>query len=329
MKRLKLFEEFNSDVILYRGDSSHVVEYEESKFDLKSLFGIGLYLTDDIEIADTYTIKGDDSAILFMTTIGSPYDIKYAEEIFICQYLIRKLDDSDFKYDKDYGWDDELNTLCDIKYKGISRYELSEYELSLDEEDQLKRTEWKTELKQKDDKILAKYNTRYNRAKSYFNTHRNDFKFIFKNDNGGDVDINIVDNTKKVGHISEFSVPIDVLNKCYDAESVIDDNIIKVLTKTALYNKKLNSKSLSYSQAIKKYNGYYSEKQDLSTLGKVFYKVGYYLSRDWTYETWLVFRKGMKKLGYTGIRYQGGAYAGNKHHNAYVIWDYKNLKRLK
>jgi hypothetical protein len=187
------------------------------------------------------------------------------------------------------------------------------------------------------EKLHIKYDKYINKATGYFNKHESDYKFI----NNGE-DWNVVDIKMNKGHISEYEVSKNVIDSLYNANIIIPDNVISILKRMIIRyknsdkikkylndHKYINSDKFKYKNIVlySTHNGNYP-----LTLSNFLYEFSDFRHGETALDKndWMFFINEMKKLGYKGIIYNGGEHLNSPiKHNAYVIWDLSDVKRIK
>lgn len=355
IKKFNLFllESIGDKVTLYRGDSIYIDEFNYDKFDNKAIYGIGLYLTDNKRVAYTYTLKGNNTAIvteIFPTTNR----LKNAELCFIIEHLVNKVNNTHFSEDELRDAYDTIKQDQDIVYKDyIDRYKIGddlfwiskEYAKKVrnnDEEYKSYSEYYKTNVDRvekiikKSKEIHDKYDKYIEKATSYYNLNKRDYDFL--NDGDG---WRVVYNPSNEGHISEFEVSKSVIERCYNANTTMTNDILSIIKK--MVNKYLKSEQVKnylikhpYSSKYFTYKYIYTNAiyGDIElTLSNFLYNNRIF--RDTRNNTaisadiWKYFITEMQKLGYKGIVYDGGEHLNSPiTHNAYVIWNLEDVERL-
>lgn len=146
-----------------------------------------------------------------------------------------------------------------------------------------------------------------------------------------DGDIVIRKKSQK-GNLSEFEVPIDWINACLDAERTIPDGVASVLydalremddqaTANDLYDYATNEQPYDPEDP---YGG-----GEIPTFRTVYSSItgdSPLISK----EGQVLVRRGLKELGYQGIRYLGGlSMGGGLKHNAYVFWNEQAINKMR
>lgn len=335
----------NKMVRLYRGDSGYIDTFDPNKFDPKSLFGKGTYLTSNRYVASTYTIKGGSDKVIATFYINGDVSGKNARLRFVIGYIMGKIIKPSCKLSitsKATPFEEELSEYYDSLTKWFLRpvpdthdyhgnpYPQSEFDKFNDYIDKHHKT-----LKPKAQKLAKKYNKLLEEALVVFKKERKRYKFICTGGKDKDKTVKweVIDHDVKEGHISEFDIPKEMIDNCYDAEESISPEILHLFESVQFQsyrdyctaNKRGGYKIGDFMDEYKWIREKHPE--ELATLGAIFYHC---MARRWEEKHWDKFRTDMQKLGYTGIRYQGGKYTGSPTmHSAYVIWEHTKLIRVR
>lgn len=341
-KYFKTFENFNQNyTILYRGDSKKIDSFSEEFFDLYALFGKGLYLTDDYEIADTYTTKGDDKAILFKIHFDNieygrgDYQkhnnpLQYCKNMFITEYLIPKLTD---KFDNDdlHRFSDCITDKSYNEVINVKNYEQL-YKLRFSGEIN-KTSEWFDESYEiKNFELFSEIRKYYIEASKLFLTEFSDVKFIPSQLTKHDNVYKVVRPSHIEGGVTKFKVSNEILAKCFDTEikyEEIEKEIKSIIKKIiTVFNKEQTN-----DRRKEKFDSFYNYiAQDFEeTLCENMYPIKNRirnLGDKYLEMFWNLFISLLKKQGYKGFRYNGGVMTGNKFHNAYSIWSLNDVEKI-
>lgn len=341
-KYFKTFEKFNQNyTILYRGDSKKIDKFSEEFFDLYALFGKGLYLTDDYEIADTYTTKGDDKAILFKihfdnidysNGVYEKYNnpLQYCKNMFITEYLIPKITDN-FEDDELHSFSDGITDKSYNEIINVKNYE-DFYKLRFGDGID-KSSDWFDETyEHKRFSLFSDIKVYYIEASKLFETEYSDVKFIPSQLTKRDNVYKVVRPSHIEGGVTKFKVGNEVLSKCFDTEiqySEIEKEIKSIIKKiVTLFNKEQTNE-----RRKEKFDSFYNYiAQDFEdTLCENMYPIKNrlrYLGDKYLEMFWNMFILSLKKQGYKGFRYNGGVMTGNKFHNAYSIWSLSDVEKI-
>ena len=90
-----LKENISDSITLYRGDSSEIENFDSNKFDNKAIYGLGLYLTDNKDIAYSYTLKGGNNGVVAELYIELENE-EDAKEYYIISKLLNEVNSTDF-----------------------------------------------------------------------------------------------------------------------------------------------------------------------------------------------------------------------------------------
>lgn len=178
-------------VILYRGDSSLVSDFDISMTDFQALLGPGIYLTDSRPVATEYTINGNDHVVFPTGSRDGQYDT--AKELivgYIRHYIKNNLDWSE-RYDK-------------YKQEWQEKY-------------------WKTPVENRDVFTKKEFQKVVQRAKRDYAKlrpnlrivrHQHSYKFV-KND--------------RDGYVTEFRIPREYLAKTLHTEQPLPDDVLNII----------------------------------------------------------------------------------------------------
>lgn len=332
---IKRFEEYSKFIKLYRGDSTYIDEFIYDKFEETAIYGPGLYLTDNKDIAYTYTLKGDKTPVV-SELFPSSDDIKDVELNFIILNLLNKVNNTNFKEHELYNLyeilKDENSDIIKRYKEGIELFWLNdEYIKTLSEDEykeQLNDNFWKDNIKNKIkniNNIHTKFDKYLDKAKKEFNNIKHNLKFL----QSSDIEWEVVDIDINKGSISEFLVKSDIIDNVYDANQKITDEVDKILKSVSrrYSNRIKEDKKISFKDL--KDNAVYGEQEySLSNFfynNKILRDKNLHLNSD----EWYSFINKMQSLGYKGIKYNGGEHLKYPiKHKAYVIWDMKDVERI-
>ena len=360
-----LLNESNKNYIkLYRGDSEYIKDFNPDYFDVKNLFGLGLYLTDNIAVAINYstTKKQYEREYEIFTRSNKLSD---AENYFIINILYNDVNNTNYtekelyeiyknhhsyKEDKKllqkyYDTDDILVMLYNDKYlNSLTDEKKSELRL-----DNIERFENMLKTYEKNILFVEKHLPYIEKARLHFNKIKKDWIFINKSV-GNENSFSIIHKDDYTGNISEFEVSLNTVNSCYDANSNMNDDILKLLQDVV----KKHKSSLKYKTYLKEienekpfllktFKSKFDFKNMLSEIrfgnNENEYSLSYFLynnseirNKEYGFDknTWTYFMNSFKSLGYTGIMYNGWYFLKSPiKHKSYVIFDMENVKRIK
>jgi hypothetical protein len=346
-------ESINNKVTLYRGDSIYIDNFNYEKFDAKAIYGLGLYLTDNKRVAYSYTLKGDNSSVV-VELFPSSEKQKDAELCFVIEKLLNEVNGTNISDDELH---DIFDTLKTYEYgygkEMIERYKKGDKLFWTDKEktDKLSPEEREETIKEynflldsivnhikKLEDVHKKYDAFINKALAYYKTVKNQYDFLYD----GSESWKVISKEKNIGHVSEFLVDQNVIDKCYNANIPMSDDIISVLRRMVnryLKNEKIVNYLKKHYYFVKKFSfksfiTYISDYQNKNniTLANFLYENSVFRDKDTHFETteWNYFTSEMKKLGYKGIVYDGGEHLNSPiKHKAYVIWDLNDVERVK
>lgn len=350
MYHIQLYEEYNNSIILYRGDSTYIKTFDSSFFDPRAIYGTGIYLTDNKDVAYSYTLKGETNSVI-AELYGSD-TLEEAQFNFIITYLLNKTNNT--SYD-----DSELyDVYSDLKYEKkydnvtINRYIKGEqlFWLNQDYVNKLSDTEKEEYLKDYDmyknriekqidklKKIHIKYDKYIKKTTEQYNKIKHNLEFIPLSDDSWKV----VDKTLNKGYVSEFKIKKSIINKCYDANKPITTEIETILKSLILRYKKTpkiidyisklrDSKWFTYSY-FKKEAIRFNNPNNIYSLSYFFYNNSIFRDKQYHIEKedWDFFKTKMINLGYKGIVYDGGEHLDSPiKHKSYVLWNINDVERI-
>lgn len=350
-----LNEHLNNYKILYRGDSIKIDEFSFDKFDNTAIFGLGLYLTDNKDVAYSYTLKNSDNDSVIARIYPSSDHYEDAKLCFIITTLLNDINNTHFTetvllddvYKTYYYYNLYKKEFYERYKNGIELFWLSDDYINELKSDRNKYNDYLSDRNEKIkdiedsintyNNIKKKYGKFIDKATLYFDQHENDYEFIYD----GSEEWKIVLKSKNKGYISEFKVTTELLDHLYNANDIIPDNVKNILKRMILRYSK-SDKIVSYLKKhyyykpdtftfreIVKYstdNGNYE-----LTLANFLYNFSSFRRDDCGLDKndWLFFISEMKKIGYKGIVYNGGDFLNSPiKHNAYVIWNIDDVKRI-
>jgi len=346
-------EAIDNKIILYRGDSTYIDKFNFERFEETAIYGLGLYLTDNKRVAYTYTLKGDNSSVV-VEIFPSSEKQKDAELCFVIEKLLNEVNDTNISDDVLHDIFDTLK-VNEYGYRKdmIDRYKKGDrlFWMRKDIADKLSPEKREEEIKEGDffvdsikdnikklEDIHKKYDVFINKALAYYKTVKNKYDFLYDGNEGW----RVISKEKNVGHISEFLVDQNVIDNCYNANIPMSDEILSILRK--MVNRYLKSEKIQnylkiHYYYVKRYNfksflSYITDHQNKNniTLANFLYENSVFRNKETHFETkdWNYFITEMKNLGYRGIVYDGGEHLNSPiKHKAYVIWDLKDIERIK
>jgi hypothetical protein len=333
---------------LYRGDSTMIPYFNIKKTDANALFGVGIYLTDNPEIAKDYTIKGSNE-IVFQADGDQSFD---SPKKLIQEYLVKLANASGFQeeakelkqfyeakiHNKHGYYDDEG------KYQATPKNELEKFRKEMENEWNIART-----------KLVRKY---VEMAKKIFKQNKQHLK-ITKLTTGEYVFV----NTNRKAVISKFKVPNLYIAKTLHGDRPLDNRMIQVVKNIFARNfngfsndKKIDLRTTKSENSENYFNTFDDYIKDYKTHGsryawtdKIFGGKGENPSLDvfmnGTHSGYHVFKnndqeniiKDFEAAGYVGIEYDGGVKlagngsrgGGNNLHRAFVFWDEEKINSFR
>ena len=333
---MKIIENASETVTLYRGDSSEIKKFLLSKTDYSGLFGIGIYLTDNSDVAKDYTVG------LGTTEFRKRYDGFKSKKELIAGYLYSIMQKAGFE-----------NALEDLKIE-------------------FRRKSWGVDPKNQaevNEKIYADFEIAKNKlvriyveqAKIEFRKRRPELK-IAKLTTGEYLFV----KANRSGSVTKFNVPKAYLERCLHAEQPLPDDVLQMV-RAAFF------RSVENGDANRIFDLRIIHKGD-EKIGHTFddFVDGYKINGTryaWTEtrfggkgenptldvlwngthsgyhvfgrsrESQEAFISDLEKLGYVGLRYDGGkrlagggARGGGAvglYHNAYILWNEDDIDSFK
>ena len=133
----------------------------------------------------------------------------------------------------------------------------------------------------------------------------------------------IIRKKQNDAQVSTYAVPVSVLDNLLDADEEIPEEVTNLLHSIL---RKLDDKGTADEMWQAAQPNY--EDGSIPSYRQIYTSIiaGSPLISK---EGQLLLRKGLKELGYNGIKYQGGVTVGNIRHHAYVFWDEQGLKKAK
>jgi len=277
---------------LYRGDGQNVGTHALAKSDVSALFGAGIYLTNNRRVAGDYTVKG--ATTLFRYDAGKRGTKQDAINAYI-RSLATTLDANG--NDLPFGG----TRLHGFTYTGDSAPSAA--------------------FKAKADEDAARIKHATARWEAMKNTVE-----VRKSIDG----LIVIRDKAARGAVSTYQIPKAWLKQTLDAEAEITEPVAAVVYDTI----KAVNEGYRTQQAddvyrfatTKNEDGYYPSFRAVYRRASAMIGVmGYQFNEE---AGQLALRKGLKALGYKGIRYAGGVtLGGGTKHEAYVFWDEQGLKK--
>ncbi len=333
-------------VTLYRGDSTEIERFQLEKTDDGALFGIGIYLTNDAEVAKDYTVKASGDDVIFppreMRREGGFTDLKELTAAFI-RHLVN---------DGEYG-----PQLASLKDKWQTKY----YEMN-------GKIDWSGDhqkAQQERERIQQELNDGFKAERSKMIRDavakaKKDFVGIRRamrvaTLTTGEI---VFTKPKRSARLSSFEVPISYIDKCLNVEEPISDELLPIMKDAFTRVHKDNDPEglwdlRTYNPETDGEGGGQSFDQFIANYRQ--HGARYAWSENWmggdgknpslnflwngTHSGYHAFQHGrvkqealiadLKKVGFVGLAYDGGvrttgsgAHGGGGHrHNAYVFWN--------
>lgn len=286
-------------VRLYRGDSTEIKRFTTEKGDPMALFGQGIYLTDSKRVANDYMAKGSTGGdIIYRFGGGTKQDA-------IQRWIEGKAKWLHLDGTEETG----IHTWSGggLPFSNGTKWGNLSNEIAHQEYKQ--RIELATELWKKLEPTVE-----------------------VRKQLDGDI---IIRKKQHKGSIAIFEIPADFVSKCLDAEEEIPTEVVDLLN-DLLHKTGDMSTARDMNQFIKQHEYEGIQTDDDEILGGDGYRPTF--RQVWTaitadssiHDDPVGIRRGLKDLGYTGIRYLGGiSMGGGYKHNAYVFWDEKFINRYR
>lgn len=355
-----------NEILLYRGDAEAIDKFDVGKTSFRSLFGRGIYLTDNPEVAADYTLKGAANVVYSDEDATSQRDL-------LSGYIRKLIDD-------EIGWENlqkDLTQEWAVKnIKGFQRTPKNEYG-SYPNLPGMPDSKW-DEL----DRFLASKHKslstkNFPRAQEVLRANLPNYRVV-KNTMG---EWSLV-TRQRTAKIASFDVPEEYLSRCLHAERPLPDNVlafirdmwIKEYDKEPHYKngKKLvyhgmrdaDENEVSFDDYIKNYkkkgtryswgdhvvggagqNPTFDELRNGTHGGSTVFTDDMFANERMSPDGSLAprptmkhdtFVTGMTKLGYVGIEYDGGARVGGytrggggQQHRAFLFWNAPELEQFR
>lgn len=317
------------EAVLYRGDASEIEAYMLDKTDAGALFGRGIYLTDNRDVAGDYTVKGGSDSVI------SDRSQEYTSSRDAIAGYINDV------VNKEFNW---LEVSKDIKDKHSNNWwdamrGLNRNTPEYDEMQERLQAAYKADL-------VAQYGKIVKEAKKLYRARSKDFRMV-KNTLGS---YTIVKQNRP-GKISRFDIPDEYLSKTLHGDRPLSDDEIAAIGKfIESRSSHMDLRDVNYERVASK-----DDQHNFWEWVRIFKKTGsHYAWRDgnsriggkgvnpsldeiWngTFGGFDIFYKSggnfipyMQSKGYTGIEYDGGVRIGGKNrggggvrHQSYVLWD--------
>lgn len=142
------------------------------------------------------------------------------------------------------------------------------------------------------------------------------------------VDGNSVIRKKSSGHVSIYEIPIDLINSTYNVEEEIHDDVLTALCRAARATGDNCNEIYELAQVDE--DGFKPSFRTLWTelVGGSWGRLPSQSAENQEFQA--SFRQEMKRLGYKGLFYHGGAtMGGGIRHKAYVFWDEQGLRKYR
>jgi hypothetical protein len=354
---INIVEAGGDTVTLYRGDNSSIDAFDISKTDQEALLGVGIYLTDSLEVAKDYTIKerGDESVV-------------YRSKAEVRPDTPQKLTAEFIQTLANPGVDFRRNTPgeLDNKIQDIKRYWQSEYHkrthgLSYDDREAKEaiQAEIQDGFQKEKSAVIRKA---VEQAKAEFKKMRPELRIVRLTT--GEY---VFTKKERAGKVSVFEVPKDYVARCLDVERPLPDDLLPIV-KAAFarahhandpegqwdlrfwnpddpnYEKMGNSFD-AFIDGFKKHGSRYAwtdvqaggdgKNPSLDFIWNGTHS-GYHVFQN-DREKQMALAKALQAKGYVGYFYDGGIRmagtqargGGGIRHNAYVFWDDKKINSFR
>lgn len=325
-----------SEKLLYRGDAASISQFDMAKSSDRNLYGPGIYLTDDAEVAADYTLKGSTQVVF------SDPEAKNQREI-IAGYIRHLIDEvADWKkVEKDLTQDWAMQNVKGHR-RGDTLPGMSEGHWS--------RLKW---FLADQHKQLAQQ--LFPQAQAKLRTEMPNLR-VARNTMG---ELSIV-TRNRTGTVATFDVPDPYLARLLHAERPLPDKVLHLIRslwfkeqgQTGHGMRDGDENEIDFDSYIKNYKTrgtrYAWHEQTIGGKGvnPTFDELrngthgGYHVFTDSMFDDvkrrHIGFVTAMQKLGYVGLEYDGGLRVGGynrggggRAHRAFVFWNGKELAQFR
>jgi len=285
--------------LLYRGDSSKIDEFSLDKTSISALFGKGLYLTNNIRVANDYMLKGkeaDPESDTLYITRGRGLTKQGAIDEYIKEQAYKLYAEDTIRM---YNQPDALKMDPEERRRSLDR-RLRDFQHhyvydSITSKKHQAEQQWKdlaptVEVrKQLDGKIVIR-------------------------------------KKQHSGALTKFFIPNAILHKCLDAEAEVDHGLLTAFADLLeeLFGEEVHAKYLKHLEHLETLHSPWSFRQEWKYINTTL------LPKKDREPFRLKFLSDMRENGYTGIKYAGGiTLKGGINHVAYVLWDDKLVNSFK
>lgn len=324
-------EEIVDEATLYRGDSSHVDEFSLEKSDKYALFGRGIYLTDNPEVAGDYTLKAASKHTVFHPDEDSP---ARTPKDLIAMYLRHLMDERLERAAKT----EEIRTVWHNRYYN-EKIPIEQAQKGMEAD------------------IRAFIKSLMKDAKAIYRDERDNMRIV-KNTMGHYVLV----SKDREGYVTTFEVPDDYIERTLHAERPLPDHVLKAIRD--LFVQKIgdpdrpldmrdaNGNFCTFDEWVEAHKtigvhyawrgadgdvdptvGGTGENPSLDTIRNgTHLGISLFYQDDFSQK----FIEKMNELGYVGLEYDGGNRVGmhvrgggGLKHRAFVFWDTQVLKHFR
>lgn len=330
--------ETSGAVTLYRGDAAKIEKFEFAKTHDSALFGRGIYLTDDPEIAADYTIKGAEE-IVWPTRQMRREGTVFTDPRELTRACLRDIVMTEL------GWAEESERLKrEFNSKFLNTWSRRDVLDGAREQGEAMKAAYQADMKKRIQKLV-------DRARSIFKKRLSTIR-MSKMTTG-----EVVFVTKdRPGAVSRFEVPQSYLAKCINADRPMSDEIVDVMRgvfKSVMKGDKLDLRIGredkmpntfdEFIEGFKKHGSryawtenYYGGKGENPSIDILLNGThgGYHV----LYGHQDVIFAALRKAGYVGFSYDGGVRLSGtgprgggdgRRHNVYVLWDEDAVNRFR
>lgn len=270
---------------LFRGDSSKIDQFNVGETSLYSLFGHGIYLTDNKRVAGDYTTKGSTGGDVIYTLQGAKTKNDVLNSWLWKQAAKIDIDGKDHSGEIAY-WSNN------VPYSDGGDWSVVTNDLRKKEREQ-----------------------RFEYARQKWAQMSKDYEIRVKLDGSGSIQKKL---KKSNGQIAVFDVPADYVAKVLHADAEIS---VKVLDELCYVLDRHNDKDTARDirQFVKQQEW---EDGERPTFRQVYTGITADSPFIHDEQAHTEFRDALKSLGYVGIEYVGGITMGGGYkHRAFVFWD--------
>lgn len=317
-----------TETLLYRGDSTTIDQFDLAKTEKYALFGAGIYLTSDPQVAHDYTVTGSHEHILYPRKASDP-ESRTSRDL-LRNYVLSLADQFDeLRFQATWMQQHGLD-----RYAGLSSRLSREYD-----------------------------NDKNNARQRGIAAHQPAVLARVKADLPNLRAIKLTTGALRLVHrdlpsaVSVFDIPDAYLNQVLHAEQPLPDNVLAAIKRLFLgdqpatrvidmrdadgkyrtfddWVKAYKTSGILYAWAGEERNPVVSGRGRNPDLDVI--RNGTHFGGHWFAENGQMFADAMQALGYVGLEYEGGKRigafvrgGGRRRHRAFVFWDVAALHRFR